>query len=278
MGTVVVHLRQICNAFVCQFHVIGNFINLEYTQLKSSRHILWLCVLQFCQPGILPLDRHRILDSGPGRRMSCLESPWKANYDKELKLCSSPFIGFKDTLQATNVTIRVSSGRSSWRYDAPLLVPSSLLNFHSAPSHSVTLQIHQALMPLVYTCQSALMSLGLFNAIFHLEVRIVPASLAWNCPHCVPLQLLTIRPQHHNQTHSCNRVLVNLLSPPAFERLVLTYSEIYRWQPRSPCMFEVQRPAGWDRGPAFTLYQPAHSEFTPQRSASTVLCQLCSGI
>ena len=45
MGTVVVHLRQICNAFVCQFHVIGNFVNLEYTNLKAADTF---CDCAFC--------------------------------------------------------------------------------------------------------------------------------------------------------------------------------------------------------------------------------------
>ena len=68
------------------------------------------------------------------------------------------------------------------------------------------------------------MSLEGANTIFHLEVRVVPPGLAWDCPHCVPLRLLTIRPQNHNQTHRCNRVFVNYLS--AFGGLVLIYSEL----------------------------------------------------
>ena len=38
------------------------------------------------QPDIPPRDPHRILDSGPGRRMSCLESPLKANYKQRVAI------------------------------------------------------------------------------------------------------------------------------------------------------------------------------------------------
>ena len=111
----------------------------------------------------------------------------------------------------------------------------------------------------------------------HLEVGIIPASLAWNCTHCVPFLLLARNPKHHNQTHNCNRFLVNLpVSPLTLGKV--TFNPILNliddnlevpacWSPKSSWLVERHHPS------LYTKYQLS----LIKQQSSTVLCRPSKG-
>ena len=92
-----------------------------------------------------------------------------------------------------------------------------------------------------------------------MKVGIIPASLPWDGSHCVALLLTRAKPNHHSQTHNCNRY---------FSPSTLGFNW---WQPRSPCMLKSKVDlTGREAHPSlYTKYQ-----LIPiKHQSSTILCR-----